>query len=127
MLRVQLYYSEVPIAVMLVDGVFSPLVSSTDFHLRLPPAVLRQGSRIDTRVALLREDVSLLGRCRPVFRYQKLTIPVPQIALYPQLIDLFLEGASTTTIRDLTSQIGKICHANANHLDCRAENLREVV
>lgn len=127
-----LIYFQVVIGEAIIDDEDSRLRACL-WHIEVPRRVRRLASgRSDITLSLLRESPEQLKQCRAHTNVaQGCTVRLTHAVLRPELVKLIAEGdtdeVNLTRIRELSSSVKRVICLNDNRLDCRKENLREVL
>lgn len=139
MKRLPLHYFSVEVGHALVDDDLA-LEPSIRWRVVLPAAVLARRHPPNVLVAMLREDPSLLPRCKVIITISGTStynIDLSRIVLRPEVVPMLNELIShpranprkerlTYDLVHITRQVTRVVHVNKNRTDCRRENLREI-
>ena len=136
MVRIPLQYCGRAFGQALVDDDRDSLNSLGYFSVTLPRS-LRQlaRKRPDIILAVLAEDPSSRGQCRPFISFIGTQVLLVHMVLRKALAAVVLEHRKcpvmpTSMVRSelngIRTSIGRVVHVNGDRTDCRLENLREL-
>ena len=109
------------------------LLNGLIWRIEIPRTVRRLAhGRPDVTLSLLRESPEYLQRCRVHTNFTVgCIIRLTHVVLRPDLVGYLVKGdtdvMTLARIRELSSSVKRVVSLNGNRLDCRRENLREVV